>query len=179
MRIRVDNVCVVRSASVRARLLPCVLGALLQITASAQPEVASEQPSSEIGSDFIARGLPRIVYRGGPFLRRPRIATITFEADDPQLVLRLEQFGNTITRTRWWREVTEGYCAELGDCIGEGRRGIHLRLADRLRAAVRDTDIEGLLAREMKGGKLGRADPDLLVLVYLPAGVELSDAFVS
>jgi len=27
-------------------------------------------------------------------------------------ISRVEQFGSTITRTRWWRTVADGYCAD-------------------------------------------------------------------
>jgi hypothetical protein len=47
-----------------------------------------------------------------------------------------------------------------------------------LPAAVRDTDVEALLAREAKAGRFGPPDPDTLLLVYLPAAISLSDAFV-
>jgi hypothetical protein len=84
-------------------------------------------------------------YRGGPFMRHPRIVTITFRADDKALVSRLEQFGETITRTPWWRALTEGYCAKDGDCIGEGP-GMAVRLDDQLAAEVHAVEISALVA---------------------------------
>ena len=138
---------------------------------------AQAPPSRSADGGLIARSLPRVVYRGGPYLRRPRVVTVTFKGDDPALVSRLEQFGALITRTRWWREVTGGYCAH-GECIGEGRPGTYVRLAEVLPDRVRDVDVEELLAREAKAGRLDPLDADTLLLVYLPAGVRLSDAFV-
>lgn len=163
-----------------AALLLCPTGRGQHATADAQtlpPRGADPSARQERADrDIIAGSLPRVVYRGGPYLRRPRVVTVTFKGDDPTLVSRLEQFGEMITRTAWWREVTEGYCAH-GKCIGEGRRGRRARLEEVLPDKVRDVDVEALLAREAGAGRLGALDSDTLLLIYLPAGVALSDAF--
>jgi hypothetical protein len=138
----------------------------------------SEQPAPGSNGDLIAQRLPRVVYRGGPFLRHVRIVTITFSADDPGLVTRLQQFGNTITRTFWWRQVTEGYCAKDGDCIGEGQPGLSVRLTEALPAQVHAVEISALLRREARAGRLGAVDANTVLLVYLPTGVGLKDAFI-
>ncbi len=164
-----------------ALLVLCIFGAHLCSRADAQSTATSRVPSPSLESangNFIARRLPRVVYRGGPFIRRPRIVTVTFRGDDPKLVSRLEQFGARITRTRWWREVTEGYCAKARDCIGKGRPSVNVRLDAVLPAAVRDVDVETLLAREAEADRLGPLDTDTVILAYLPVGVGLSDAFV-
>ena len=126
---------------------------------------------------LIAQRLPRVVHRGGPFLRRPEVTTVTFRGDDPKMVTRLEQFGDQIGRSAWWREVTEGYCAPAADCIGAGRVGRAVRLATRLPARVRDVEVERWIADEAGAGALAGLGADALVLVYLPPGVALSDAF--
>lgn len=171
----------------RATAAPVVLFVVVLLTclhrsacAQTAPAVRSRPtpPSETTDGSLIARSLPRVVYRGGLFLRRPRIVTITFIGDDPALVSRLERFGDTIIHTDWWRAVTEGYCAEPGDCVGEGQTGSHVRLAVKLPAAVRDADVEALLARELKAHRFGPTDPDTLLLVYLPGGITLSNAFV-
>lgn len=133
------------------------------------------EPASE---SLIARRLPRVVYRGGRFLRNPRIVTITFAGDDPALVSRLEQFGDTITHSAWWREVVDSYCVKPDDCIGEGRPGLHVRLDESLPADVRDTDVAARVEREATSGRFGPLDADTLLLVYLPEGVRFADAFV-
>ena len=130
------------------------------------------------GGGFLAKRLPRVAYPGGPFLRHPRIITITFKGDDPEIVSTLERFGDTVIRTAWWREVTDGYCASVTDCVGSGRPGFGVRLDHALPAGVRDTDIETLLAREGKAGRFGPLDADTLLIAYLPEGVSLADAFV-
>jgi hypothetical protein len=131
------------------------------------------------GRRLIAERLPRIGHHGGPFLRRPEITTVTFRGDDPTLVSRLEEFGRQIARSPWWREVTAGYCAigAAGDCIGLGSAGRTVRLARRLPSRTRDVDIEAVIAAEAIGGALAGLGPDALVVVYLPAGVALRDAF--
>lgn len=162
-------------------LLLCLLAAGLHPHAFAQTAPHGRAPSlsslEATNGGLIARRKPRVTYHGGPYLRRPRVVTVTFKGDDPTLVSRLEHFGAIITRTRWWREVTQGYCAH-GDCIGEGRPGTRARLEEVLPDKVRDVDVEALLAREAEAGRLGPLDSDTLLITYLPAGVALSDAFV-
>jgi hypothetical protein len=139
---------------------------------------SNEQPAPASNADLIAQRLPRVVYRGGPFLRHPRIVTITFSTDDAGLVARLEQFGNTITRTSWWRAVTEGYCAKEDDCIGEGQPGLSVRLTATLPAQVHAVEISALLRSEARAGRLGAFEANTVLLVYLPKGVGLKDAFI-
>lgn len=134
-------------------------------------------PLESASESLIAQRLPRVVYRGGPFLRNPRIVTLTFAGDDPALTSRLEQFANTVTRSAWWREVVDSYCAEPDDCIGEGQPGMHVRLDEALPAQVRDVDVAAIVKREAEAGRLGSLDVNTLLLVYLPPGVQLSDAF--
>jgi hypothetical protein len=150
------------------------IGAALTILIGALCNTATRAETAS----FIAQRLPRIEDRGGPFLRHPRIVTITFEGDDAEIVSRLEQFGQQITHTPWWRAVTEGYCRLASDCIGEGRAGAPVRLKEALPEQVHAVDIAALLTREANRGRFDPLDPDTLLLVYLPAGVTLRDAFV-
>ncbi len=162
-------------------LASSALAALLLLTAGLRAS-ADAQTAGSIGAgwsadnNLIARSLPRVAYRGGPFIRHPRIVTITFNDEDPKLVQRLGQFGDSITRTHWWREVTADYCA-YGACIGEGRNGSNLQLAENLAPSLSDLDIEKLLRTSAEHSRLGPLDADTLLLVYLPSGVTLSDAF--
>ncbi|MCC6763975.1 MAG: hypothetical protein IT293_04855 [Deltaproteobacteria bacterium] len=136
-------------------------------------------PTARAGdAELIARALPRLVHRGGPFLAHTRIVTVTFAADDAALVRHLARFGDVITRSGWWRTVTEGLCAANGECMGTGRPGRHVVLADDLSAELHATALAALLERAIAAGTLGALDDDTLVLVYLPAGVALRDAFV-
>jgi hypothetical protein len=157
-------------------VLPFSLLAFAAIGRAQPARAAAPRPPDGPGGELIARSLPRVTYRGGPYLRRPRVVTVTFAGDDPVLVSRLERFGSLITRTGWWREVTEGYCVR-SDCIRQGRPGAGVRLRSALPARVRDADIEMLLAREVEAGRIKPLDADTLLLAYLPAGVALSDAF--
>ncbi len=139
--------------------------------------VAAPLSSASEGRSPIAERLPRVAHRGGPFLRSPRIVTVTFEGDDPRVVERLEAFGAMSVRSAWWREVSSGYCLGANDCLAEGRLGPSLRLTRRLPSRVRDVDVEALLEEEARTGVLAGLDAEALVLVYLPPGVVLTDAY--
>lgn len=163
------------------RLSSFLLLALAACTRAPAPSPAPGAPDAAKVAEaadgrLLARKLPRIAYRGGPFLRHPTIVTITFASDDdPNLVARLEQFGGLITRSGWWRAVVDGYCAKDGACIGDGGAGRPVHLAEALPAELRDTDVDALLLRAAQAGRLGPVDENTLWLVYLPRGVGLTE----
>jgi hypothetical protein len=127
-----------------ATLVACSSGSVGTLISPADT-AKGEASTATLNSDLLAKHLPQVVYRGGLFLRHPRIVTITFAGDDPGLVSRLEQFGNSITLTPWWRAVTEGYCAKDGDCIGDGQPGFSVRLPETLPSKVHAVEISALL----------------------------------
>ena len=136
-------------------------------------------PAEHVNGALLARHLPRVADRAARLVRRPRLVTITFAGDDQHVVTRLERFGETIARTSWWRAVVAGYCVKDGDCIGESRSSLAVRLDDTLPADVHAVDISALLRRYASAGRLGPLDSESLLLVYLPSGVSLRDAFVA
>jgi hypothetical protein len=148
---------------------------LLVVAIAALPPVALRGDLDE-GRRLIAERLPRIVYRGGRFLRFAVITTVTFAGDEPSIVPLLESFGAMIGGSAWWHAVTEGYCVGA-ECVGAGRAAPPVRLPRRLPSRLRDVDVDALIAGEAAGGALGRLDENALLLVYLPPGVALSDAF--
>lgn len=121
----------------------------------------------------IAQALPRIDYRGGPFLRNPRLVTVTFAGDG--LAVRLDRFGALITQSRWWRAVVDAYCAPAGDCIGQGNPATPVRLDEVPPARLHLPDVGTLLDRATQHDRLGRIDDQTLLLAYLPPGVTLID----
>lgn len=126
---------------------------------------------------LIAERLPRVVHRGGPFLRAPEVTTVSFTGHAPAEVASLQRFGDTITRSPWWREAVDTYCVGEHDCIGEGRAGRHVHLDRALPSELRDLEVERLLHEETRdGGTLAGLDAQALVLVFLPPGVALGDA---
>jgi len=156
-----------------AALRTLVLVGTLAVTAACGPGLpAAVQPAAaeRPASTLIAGRLPQIGYLGGRFLRHPQIVTITFAGDDPALVARLTQFGDTITRTPWWREVTAGYCATAGDCVGDGRPGRHVVLERTPPPEMTEAAVADLLAAA------GPVDRETVLALYLPAGTALIDA---
>jgi hypothetical protein len=129
------------------------------------------------GRRLISQRLPRMIHRGGPLVREPRVVTVTFSGDDAGAVAHLEAFGAAVGTTRWWREVTNGYCEPADHCIGAGKRGRAVRLSRPLPHTMRDVDVEQLLEEAAGDGTLGELGKDDLVTTYLPPGVVLSDAF--
>lgn len=128
-------------------------------------------PRENADGGIIAAKLPRVGHRGGPFVRNPRIMTVTFSGDDPNLVTRLEQFGDSITRTAWWRAAVDDYCVGT-DCIGEGR-GAQARLDRKLAPSTSVGEVMKVLREAAEGRLLGSVDPSTLLIAYLPPGVEL------
>lgn len=155
-----------------------LLAVLAHDSAGEQATVGRSGPTApaEVAETLLAQKLPRVEYLGGPFLRSPRVTTITVTGDDPDLVARLERFGEVDTRTGWWRTVVDGYCAIPGDCIGDGQRGTSTRLEVSLPDEVSDVDVAELLARQAQRGRFGPLDADSLLLLYLPERVTLTDA---
>ncbi len=163
----------------RAPAMMLLLSLLLSepVAGLGPPAAGPASPSEpDTGAALLAKRLPRIVHRGGPFLRRPRIVSVTFGEDDPRLVARLERFGEVILDSSWWTDSVDGLCATGGDCIGRGRPGVAVRLDAALPARLHAVDLAALLRREAGAGRFGTLDPESLLLVYLPAGVELYDA---
>ena len=165
----------VRSALAGAVLLVAACVGCTPVRTVAAPVVS---PMSS-GLSLIAQRLPRVEYRGGPFLRRPMVHTITFTSDEAALVTHLERFGDMITSTGWWRTVAAGYCSTRGDCIGAGTPGQHIRLPDRLPRVVSDVEIERLIGDALRRGQFGKLTPGALLVVYLPAGITLRSGAVS
>lgn len=133
-------------------------------------------PADTTDGGLVGQRLPRVEYQGGPFLRNPRIVTVTFTDDDAGLVDRLERFGDTITRTSWWRDVVDSYCVTPEDCIGQGTPGPHVHLEEPLPAQVHDVEIAMLVTSQAQAGRFDVLDRNTLLLVYLPANVALSEA---
>lgn len=134
---------------------------------------AAPAPTDAADGGLVARSLPRIEHLGGAFVEHPRVVTVTFTKDDPQVVARLERFAAVIPSSAWWKTVTEGYCSKEGSCVGEGTAGTPVHLDDSLAAETRPAEIETLLQRNAKAGKLGSLDGRAVLLVYLPKGVAL------
>lgn len=96
------------------------------------------------GTELLAQRPPRVVYRGGPLLRHPRIVTINFAGSDPGLASWFERSGSTITRTRRWPAAVEDCRTRGGHARGPpgsadlpgGHAGVLDARARRARRAV-------------------------------------------
>lgn len=169
-------------------LLALVLAALVGCTrdpppapadAAAAPSSATRAPLpapiDAADGGLLARKLPRMEYRGGAFLRTPRIVTITSTKDDPKIVAHVEQLAATLPHSAWWHDVTDGYCSAPGTCIGDGSAGSPLHLDEAVATELRDSEVDPLLLRLAKAGRLGPIDDSTLLVWYLPKGVVLSN----
>jgi hypothetical protein len=134
-------------------------------------------PLEQVDAGLAAVKFPRVLYRGGAFLRNPRVITVTFKNEDPAIVTNLEKFSDTITKTPWWRTVVDSYCASANDCIGEGSSGGHLHVDEAVIGTVRDMKVEDVIEKAVASRKIDIADPNTVVIAFLPAGVTLADAF--
>lgn len=138
--------------------------------------VAAVEPAAADAVDggLIARRLPRITDRIGPFIAEPRITALTFRNDEPAHVARVDAFAETITKTAWWREVARSYC-RAGVCIGEGS-GAHVHFDEVLSSEATPDDLQARLLKHVKSLRPGAVDSarDLFVFV-LPKGVRLQE----
>ncbi len=98
-------------------------------------------PPFDAGTPFVEAThgpLPTMAYYGGPILSAPQIITFTF-TDTPG-VATLTSFGQTVTKTPWFAEVTKDYCIDDGGtCIGPGPDGIAVAIPKAADATYIDT----------------------------------------
>ncbi len=85
--------------------------------------------------------IPLVDNLGGRVIVNPKIVTITFSNDDPNMVARLQQFGDTITSTPWWQTITSEYCESPNNtpCVGPGTGGGHVVITDPPAASYTDS----------------------------------------
>jgi hypothetical protein len=120
---------------------------------------------------------PTLTYLGGPVLSAPEIVTVTFANDDPVLVARLQQFGDTITSTAWWRAVSSEYCVQPAGapCVGPGAGRGHVALPTAAASAYTDSGrggdstIRQLLQAGVADGTLPAPDAQTVYVLYFPA----------
>lgn len=153
-------------------------GLVALVGAAAVVAAADRVMAPAMNGELLAARLPRAGFLGGPFVRRPRIVTVTFAADDPAIAGRLRRFGATIARSSWWRDAVDGYCDTGGTCIEDAAGDRAVVLDDPLPADVHAVDVSALLRRHAAAGRFGVLDRESVLLVYLPAGVRLRDAYV-
>jgi hypothetical protein len=98
-------------------------------------------PPFDAGTPFVEAThgpLPTMAYFGGPLLTAAQIITFTF-SDTPG-VPTLQSFGQTVTQTPWFAEVTKDYCInDGGTCIGPGPAGVSIALPAAADATYVDT----------------------------------------
>ena len=131
--------------------------------------------------------MPLVDYNGGRVLQNPKIVTITWAEDVPQMVSRVQQFGDIITSTAWWTAVSSEYCQQPGNtpCIGPGTSGGHVVINDPAPTALSDSSqggdstLQTFIHDHVVGGDGITADfptPDdnTLYVLYFPAGVTIT-----
>ena len=135
--------------------------------------------------------IPQADFNGGKILKNPKLVTITFNtgaADDAGMAPpdtmadMLEQFGDTITVSKWWDAVRDGYCDDKGNCVGQGTGGGHVRLAstDHV-ASYTDTaasggpsTIQDFIKSHIADGSFPAPDADTLYMIYFPGSVSVT-----
>ncbi|MGO8999771.1 MAG: hypothetical protein ACLQVI_41120 [Polyangiaceae bacterium] len=71
--------------------------------------------------------LPTVAYSGGGILEAPQIITFTFSTTPA--IPTLQAYGQTITRSPWFAEVTKDYCVnDGGTCITPGELGLSVEM---------------------------------------------------
>lgn len=123
--------------------------------------------------------LPVLDNNGGSVLTSPRVVTVTYDGD-PKAGL-LETFGDTITSSRWWDTVRDGFCDLNGNCVGRGAGGGHVHLgtppllkyADSTETSAPST-IKDFVARHIEDGTFPPPDPNTVYAIYFPSSVSVT-----
>ncbi len=121
--------------------------------------------------------IPLADYTGGPILKNAKIVTITFDGDTKRDLL--EQLGDTITQTKWWDAVTDGYCDDKNTCVGQGSSGGHVHLSDPPAKSYTDsafstpTSIQDFIKAHVADGSFPTPDADTLYAIYFPSSVSI------
>ena len=152
-------------------------------TSSTATDAGACAAPSAAGFVTAAHGpLPDMVYGGGGILTAPRMVTFTFS--DTFEPAQLAAFGQTITQTQWFAEVTKDYCVPNGGtCIQGGTTGEAIALdAGSATTWVNNsfnppgsglsdagTDFTGFLLTQVAAvsdGGLAGADPNAIYTFY-------------
>lgn len=131
--------------------------------------------------------MPLVDYNGGRILKNPKIVTVTFAGDNPQMVSRVQQFGDVITTTPWWTAVSSEYCDSTKACIGPGSSGGHVVIQEPAAASYSDSSqgapsslqdfIHAHIVGDTDGGvpaDLPPPDDDTLYVFYFPASTTIT-----
>jgi hypothetical protein len=117
-----------------------------------------------------------VVDPAGAVLTAPKIVTVTFAAIDATQRAHLEQFGDTIATTPWWSAVTDGYCAPLGHCIGQGVSGGHVTLSETAAATYDDvvditkpSTLRTFIADHIASGAFPAPTEQTVYMLYFPS----------
>jgi len=126
--------------------------------------------------------MPLIDNNGNRVMQNMHIVTVTWSADDPSMVSRLQKLDDTITQTPWWKSTTSEYCEKGGSpCIGPGTAGEHVVIKDPPPNDFTDSSQGGAstLQTWLKQQVATNPDfpdptPDTLYAIYLPSGTSIT-----
>ena len=153
--------------------------------ADAAPDATPADAGADVrdGDSFFAPAprLPLMDYLGGALLTKVKVVTITFANDDPQVVGRMNLFGDTAATTQWWKAALSEYCVLPAGtpCIGPGNTSVHVALAQAAPASVLDandptkSDVAKLLQSNIDSAVLPQPTEQTLYMLYYPAGTSI------
>jgi hypothetical protein len=117
---------------------------------------------------------PQVPYRGGGLLISPQIVTVTFKGDS--LAADLESFGDSITQSQWWTDVTAEYCMPSpAACITAGTPSPrpHVVLQAAPEGTITDDSTRVLITGGIASGQLPAPTPGTLYVLYYPPSSQL------
>jgi hypothetical protein len=107
----------------------------------------------------------KLISRGGPFLRTPRVQVVTF-AGDP-LVNDIETLASRIGASSYWHQATSEYGVGALEMLPP------VRLDQTAPASIDDADFGPWLANELDTD-FGPPDPSTIYAVFYPAGTKVT-----
>src|SRR5581483_7566539 len=119
-------------------------------------------------------GFPVAVSSGGPVLVNPKLVSISFSNDDPNLIAGADDFISKIGATQYWSAVTSEYGIQAATAFPP------VHLSEQSEGMINDSDIQSWLNDKLNSpdGGLPPADSSTIYTIFYPAAATINlDSF--
>ncbi len=164
-------------------------------TSEAAPgDGACPPPPTGAFTEAMHAPLPTVTYLGGPILTAPQIITFTFPTTSN--VAALQAFGQNITESSWFSDVSKDYCyPDGGSCITSGPAGLSVAISTAADPTYVDdfgqngdagvtggTDLEAFINQQIAAAVAAHTipapGPSSLYAFYFPSTTTITSPYV-